>query len=112
MSDDAEAIAAAKAQAAEATAESERLAAEKVRLKFVHENRVPPVVADRLRGSTVEELADDWSAIKPGLLAASTQAPDPNGPRVPAPVKHQGAQPARHITMDDVFYESIYGRKG
>lgn len=112
MSGDAEAIAAAKAQAAEATAESSRLAAEKVRLQFVHENGVPAVVADRLRGSTVEELAADWSEIKPGLVAAVTPVYDPNAPRVPAPVRHQGAQPARHITMDDVFYESIYGRKG
>ncbi|WP_322544483.1 hypothetical protein U2G91_17255 [Rhodococcoides fascians] len=112
MSGDAEAIAAAKAQAAEATAEAERLAAEKVRLKFAHENGVPAVVVDRLRGSTVEELADDWFAIKPGLLAASTQAPDPNAPCVPAPVTHQGAQPARHFTMDDVLWTQIYGRKG
>lgn len=111
MSDDAEAIAAAKAEAAEATAEAERLAAEKVRLKFAHDNDVPVLVADRLRGSTVEELADDWSAIKPGLLAASTQAPDPNAPRVPAPVKHQGAQPARQVTTESALYEAIYGQR-
>lgn len=112
MSDDAEAIAAAKAQAAEATAEAIRLAAEKVRLQFVQENGVPPVVADRLRGSTAEELAADWARLKPGLRALAAPVCDPNAPRVPAPVRHQGAQPARHITMDDVFYESIYGRKG
>lgn len=112
MSDDAEAIAAAKAQAAEATAEASRLAAEKVRLQFAYSNGVPTQIADRLKGSTVEELADDWSAIKPGLLAASTHAPDPNAPCVPAPVMHQGAQPARHFTMDDVLWTQIYGRKG
>lgn len=112
MSGDAEAIAAAKAQAAEATAEASRLAAEKVRLKFVHENGVPAVVADRLRGSTAEELAADWAEIKPGLSVPAAPVYDPNAPRVPAPVRHQGPQPARHITMDDIFYESIYGRKG
>lgn len=112
MSEDAQAIAAARAEAASATAEAERLATERIRLQFAYANGVPTHIADRLKGATVEELAADWSEIKPGLVAAVTPVYDPNAPRVPAPVRHQGAQPARHITMDDVFYESIYGRKG
>lgn len=111
MSGDAEAIAAAKAQAAEATAEASRLAAEKVRLKFVHENGVPAVVADRLRGSTAEELAADWAEIKPGLRVPAAPVYDPNAPRVPAPVMHQGPQPGTRKTADDYFYESIFGAR-
>ena len=60
-----------------------------------------------------EEFAADWSEIKPGLVATTTHEPaDPHAPRVPAPVMHQGAQPARHFTMDDVLWTQIYGRKG
>lgn len=108
---DAEALAVARADAANATAETERLAAEKVRLQFAHENGVPAVVADRLRGSTVEELAADWAQIKPGLRVPTAPVYDPNAPRVPAPVTHQGPQPGTRKTADDYFFESIYGAR-
>lgn len=105
------AIARARVEAADATAEAERQAADNLRLKFAYENKVPTVLVDRLQGSTVEELATDWETLS-ASIPAPPQAIDPNAPRVPAPVRYQGAQPARHITMDDIFYESIYGRKG
>lgn len=105
------AIARARVEAADSTAEAEQQAVENLKLRFAHENQVPPILVDRLRGATVEELATDWET-----LSASIPVPpvaiDPNAPRVPAPVRYQGAQPARHITMDDIFYEKIYGRKG
>lgn len=112
MSEDAQAIGTARAEAASATAEAERLATERIRLQFAHANGVPTQIADRLKGSTVEDLAADWAEIKPGLSVPAAPVYDPNAPRVPAPVRHQGPQPARHITMDDILYEKIYGRKG
>lgn len=111
MSEDAQAIAAARAEAASATAEAERLATERIRLQFAHANGVPTQIADRLKGSTVEELAADWAQIKPGLRVPAVPVYDPNAPRVPAPVAHQGPQPGTRKTADDYFYESIFGAR-
>lgn len=81
------------------------LASENMRLKFAYENNVPPIMKDRLRGDTVEELAADWANLSVHIPAK----PDPSAPRVPAPVPHQGPQPGPQKTSDDHFYESIYG---
>ncbi len=111
MTNEVEAIAAARAEAASATAEAERLATERIRLQFAYANGVPTQIADRLKGSTVEELAADWAQIKPGLRVPAAPVYDPNAPRVPAPVAHQGPQPGTRKTADDYFYESIFGAR-
>ena len=98
----------AQKQAADAKAAAELQASENLRLKFAYENQVPQAWVDRLKGSNVEELAADWAILQPTLVPAAPVV-DPNAPRVPAPVTHQGAQPSPQLTDEEQLYASIYG---
>lgn len=98
----------AQKQAADAKAAAEAQASENLRLKFAYENQVPQAWVDRLKGSNVEELAADWAILQPTLVPAAPVV-DPNAPRVPAPVAHQGAQPSPQLTDEEQLYASIYG---
>lgn len=98
----------AQKQAADAKAAAEVQASENLRLKFAYENQVPQAWVDRLKGSNVEELAADWAILQPTLVPAAPVV-DPNAPRVPAPVVHQGAQPSPQLTDEEQLYASIYG---
>lgn len=93
----------AQKQAADAKAAAEAQASENLRLKFAYENQVPQAWVDRLQGSNTEELAADWAILQP-TLAPVVPAVDPNAPRVPAPVNHQGPQPTPQLTDDEELY--------
>ncbi|MBY4212900.1 hypothetical protein HQO42_15025 [Rhodococcus fascians] len=98
----------AQKQAADAKAAAEAQASENLRLKFAYENQVPQAWVDRLKGSNVDELAADWAILQPTLVPV-VPVVDPNAPRVPAPVTHQGAQPSPQLTDEEQLYASIYG---
>lgn len=89
--------------AATAAEQATATAAENLRLRFANDNGVPSALADRLRGTTAEEIAADWATLKPTLVP-----PAPTS-RVPAPVSSQGPQTGAPQNEDDLLYEKIYG---
>lgn len=91
-----------KKQADEAMARADQLAAEILRRDVIFETGLPPILAERLRGSTKEEMLADAENLKKSLPLQKT--PPRNSPINPA----NGEQTETEAQMR----ERLFGRQG